>query len=203
MATICTHMKNGSSERIVDLNTYLFERYNLIWVTGEIDTELSNSICSAIMVLSARSSKDIILLIDSPGGSVSAGMKIIDFMNASPNHIRTVAVGMAASMGALILASGTPGKRCCTANSEVMIHQPLGGGQGAVSDVEIFTKRLKETKERIRNMVSQMTGQSAKAVARHMDRDTWFSPKTACQFGLVDRVIDCLPNLFEEVDVYG
>lgn len=200
MTVISTFLKNGSVERIVDVNTYLFERNNLLWLTGEINSDMANSIISAIMVMSARSSKDIILLIDSPGGSVSAGMAIIDAMNVSACDVRTVAVGTAASMGALILASGTPGKRYCMPNSEVMIHQPLGGAQGAVSDVEILTKRLTETKERIRNMLSHLTGQSPKAVARHMDRDTWFSPKTACEFGLVDRVLDHLPNCFEEVD---
>lgn len=129
------------------------------------------------------------MYINSPGGSVTAGMAIYDTMNFIKPDVSTVCMGMAASMGAFLLSSGQKGKRLCLPNAEVMIHQPLGGTQGQASDMEITVNHILRTKEKLNNILSNNTGQTIDTIKRETDRDNWFSAKEALDFGLVDKII--------------
>ena len=136
------------------------------------------------------SSKDIQLYINSPGGSVTAGMAIYDTMNYIKCDVSTICIGMAASMGAFLLACGTKGKRIALPNSEVMIHQPLGGFQGQSSDVEIHARRLLKIKEDINKILSKQTGKTLKTIEKDTDRDNFMSAKEAMEYGLIDKVFE-------------
>lgn len=183
----------GSRERAVDAPNYLFENNRCIWICGEITDELAQHVASAIMVLDQISSEDITLLINSPGGSVSAGVCIVDTMRLARSRVATVVCGMAASMAALILAAGERGLRSAMPNSEVMIHQPLTGVQGAASDIDIAARRILGTKQKIAEFLAGATGQTPKLILKYMDRDSWFTASEAAEFGLCDNICTALP----------
>ena len=179
----------GRGERAYDLFSRLLEE-RIIFVTGPIETQMANLIVGQLLFLEHKApNKDIQLYINSPGGEVTAGMAIFDTMNYIKSDVSTICVGMAASMGAVLLAAGTQGKRYALPNSDVMIHQPSGGAQGMASDIEITAKKILETKMRLNQILADATGQPLEIIERDTDRDRWLNAEEAKQYGLVDQVI--------------
>ncbi|WP_290771673.1 ATP-dependent Clp endopeptidase proteolytic subunit ClpP [Anaerofustis sp.] len=180
----------GRAERSYDIYSRLLKD-RIIFLTGEINDDVANLVVAEMLFLEAQdSSKDIQLYINSPGGSVTAGMAIYDTMNYIKCDVSTICIGMAASMGAFLLACGTKGKRIALPNSEVMIHQPLGGFQGQSSDVEIHAKRLLKTREDINKILSKQTGKTLRTIEKDTDRDNFMSAKEAMEYGLIDKVFE-------------
>lgn len=181
--------QTNTGERTYDIFSRLLKD-RIIMLTGEITDDTATVICSQLLFLaSENATKDISLYINSPGGSVTAGMAIYDTMNFIKPDVSTVCMGVAASMGAFLLSSGQKGKRLCLPNAEVMIHQPLGGTQGQASDMEIAVNHILRTKEKLNNILSNNTGQTIDTIKCETDRDNWFSAKEALDFGLVDKII--------------
>ena len=179
----------GRGERAYDLYSRLLEE-RIIFVTGPIETQMANLIVGQLLFLEHKApNKDIQLYINSPGGEVTAGLAIYDTMNYIKSDVSTICVGMAASLGAVLLASGTKGKRFALPNADVMIHQPSGGAQGMASDIEITAKKIIETKKRLNKILADATGQSLKVIERDTDRDRWLNAEEAMKYGLVDQVI--------------
>lgn len=179
----------GRGERAYDLFSRLLEE-RIIFVTGPIEIQMANLIVGQLLFLEHKApNKDIQLYINSPGGEVTAGMAIFDTMNYIKSDVSTICVGMAASMGAVLLAAGTKGKRYALPNSDVMIHQPSGGAQGMASDIEITAKKILETKMRLNQILADATGQPLEIIERDTDRDRWLNAEEAKQYGLVDQVI--------------
>lgn len=182
--------QTGRVERSYDIYSRLLKD-RIIFLSGEINDEISNLIIAQFLFLEGEDSdKDISLYINSPGGSVTAGMAIYDTMNYIKCDVSTICVGMAASMGAFLLACGAKGKRFALPNSEIMIHQPLGGAKGPSSDVEIYANRLLKTKETLNGILSEKTGKSLKTIAKDTDRDNFMSSLEAKEYGLIDKVIE-------------
>lgn len=180
---------NGRGERAYDLYSRLLEE-RIIFVTGPIETQMANLIVGQLLFLEHKApNKDIQLYINSPGGEVTAGLAIYDTMKYIKSDVSTICVGMAASMGAVLLASGTKGKRFALPNADIMIHQPSGGAQGMASDIEITAKKIIETKKRLNKILADATGQSLKVIERDTDRDRWLNAEEAMKYGLVDQVI--------------
>ncbi len=182
--------KSQFGERAYDIFSRLL-RDNIIFLDGPIDDHVANLIIAQMLFLQSEDpKKDISFYINSPGGSVTAGLAIVDTMNHIKNDISTVAVGLAASMGAHILAAGTKGKRFILPNAEVMIHQPWGGGlEGKVSDIEITAKQMLRNKESLAKMFAKNTGQSMAKVEKDMDRDFYMTAEEAKKYGIVDKVL--------------
>lgn len=183
--------KSQFGERAYDIFSRLL-RDNIIFLDGPIDDHVANLIIAQMLFLQSEDpKKDISFYINSPGGSVTAGLAIIDTMNHIKNDISTVAVGMAASMGAHILASGTKGKRYILPNAEIMIHQPWGGGiEGKVSDIEITAKQMQRNKENLAKMFAKNTGQSLAKIEKDMDRDFWMTAEETKKYGIVDKILN-------------
>ena len=179
-----------NGERSYDIYSRLLED-RIIFLTGEITDETANSIVAQLIFLEGKDpDKDISLYINSPGGSVSAGLAIYDTMNFIKCDVTTICVGLAASMGAFLLCSGAKGKRYALANSEVMIHQPLGGARGQASDIEIQANHIKKTKEKINRILSENSGQPLEKVEKDTDRDYYMSAQEALEYGLIDKIFD-------------
>lgn len=179
----------GRGERAYDLFSRLLEE-RIIFVTGPIETQMANLIVGQLLFLEHKApNKDIQLYINSPGGEVTAGLAIYDTMNYIKSDVSTICVGMAASMAAVLLASGTKGKRFALPNADVMIHQPSGGAQGMASDIEITAKKIIETKKQLNRILAEATGQTLKVIERDTDRDRWLNAEEAMKYGLVDQVI--------------
>lgn len=192
MLTIPTTIKSTPlGDRAFDLYSRLLDD-NIIMLDGEV-TDESASLCVAqLLYLSAKDdAKDINMYINSPGGSVSAGLAIIDTMNLIPNDVNTIATGLAASMGAMILLSGTKGKRNALPHAEVMIHQPLGGAQGQATDIEIRANHILRTRETLYSMMSDATGKDIDEIAEACERDNFLTAEEARDFGLIDHIIGC------------
>lgn len=192
MLTIPTTIKSTPlGDRTFDLYSRLLDD-NIIMLDGEV-TDESASLCVAqLLYLSAKDdTKDINMYINSPGGSVSAGLAIIDTMNLIPNDVNTVATGLAASMGAMILLSGTKGKRNALPHAEVMIHQPLGGAQGQATDIAIRANHILRTRETLYSMMSDATGKDIDEIAEACERDNFLTAEEARDFGLIDHIIGC------------
>lgn len=192
MLTIPTTIKSTPlGDRAFDLYSRLLDD-NIIMLDGEV-TDESASLCVAqLLYLSAKDdAKDINMYINSPGGSVSAGLAIIDTMNLIPNDVNTIATGLAASMGAMILLSGTKGKRNALPHAEVMIHQPLGGAQGQATDIAIRANHILRTREALYSMMSDATGKDIDEIAEACDRDNFLTAEEARDFGLIDHIIGC------------
>lgn len=190
MLTIPTTIKSTPlGDRAFDLYSRLLDD-NIIMLDGEV-TDESASLCVAqLLYLSAKDdAKDINMYINSPGGSVSAGLAIIDTMNLIPNDVNTIATGLAASMGAMILLSGTKGKRNALPHAEVMIHQPLGGAQGQATDIAIRANHILRTRETLYSMMSDATGKDIDEIAEACERDNFLTAEEARDFGLIDRII--------------
>ena len=158
-------------------------------MTGEINDATANVVIAQLIYLEGKNpDKDIFLYINSPGGSVSAGIAIYDTMNYIKCDVSTICVGLAASMGAFLLSSGTKGKRFALPNSEIMIHQPLGGTQGQASDIEIQAKHMKKTKNMLNKILSENTGKSLEEIEKDTDRDNYMSAEEAKKYGLIDNI---------------
>ena len=181
--------QTGRGERSYDLFSRLLKE-RIIFLNGEINENLSSLIVGQLIFLEAdNAEKDIQIYINSPGGSVTAGLAIYDTMNYIRCNVSTICVGMAASMGAFLLAAGEKGKRFSLPNSEIMIHQPLGGAKGQSTDVEIYARRLIKTREKLNLILSERTGQPLETIAKDTDRDNFMDPDEAKAYGLIDEII--------------
>lgn len=176
-------------------NEYAFDLYSrllkdrIVFITGEINDNTSNIIISELLYLDSLSNEDISLYINSPGGSVTAGMAIYDTMNYIKSDVKTIVVGMAASMAAFLLACGKKGKRYALPNSEVMIHQPLGGVSGQATDIKIAAERIIKLKNKLNKILAEKTNQSLKKITKDTDRDNYMSAIEAKKYGLIDEII--------------
>lgn len=179
--------KNGS-ERVYDLYSRLLED-RIILLTGEINDNLANIIVSELLYLDSINNKDIQLYINSPGGSVTAGMAIYDTMNFIKSDVSTICIGLAASMGAFLLSSGTIGKRCCLPNSEVMIHQPLGGVQGQATEIKIAAEHILKLREKLNYILSKNTGKEIEIISKDTERDNFMDAEDALNYGLIDKIL--------------
>ena len=181
--------QTGRGERSYDIYSRLLKE-RIVFLDGEVTDQTASLVCAQLMFLESEDPEaDIALYINSPGGSVTAGMAILDTMNYVSCDVSTLCVGMAASMGALLLAAGEKGKRYALPNSEIMIHQPLGGRQGQSSDVEIYANHLVRTRERINGMLADMTGQPIETIARDTDRDNFMYADEALSYGLIYKIL--------------
>ncbi len=181
--------QNGRGERAYDIYSRLLKE-RVIFLVGPVDDMTANVIVAQLLFLEADNpDKDISLYINSPGGSVTAGMAIYDTMQFIKPDVSTLCIGQAASMGALLLAAGEKGKRFCLPNSRVMIHQPLGGFQGQASDIEIHAKEILFLKEKLNQILATHTGQTLKKIAADTDRDNFLSAEQSVEYGMVDQVI--------------
>ena len=181
--------KNNNGERVYDIYSRLLKD-RIIILCGEIDDMNSNTIVAELLYLDSLNHDDISIYINSPGGSVTAGMAIYDTMNFIKSDVSTICVGMAASMGAFLLSSGKKGKRYCLPNSEVMIHQPLGGAQGQATEIKIAAERILKLKDKLNNMLAKNTGKDIKIVEKDTERDYFLSAKEALDYGLVDKILE-------------
>ena len=180
--------RTSTGERSYDLYSSLLDD-RIIFLSGEIDDALANTVVAQLIYLEGKdSTKDISLYINSPGGSVSAGMAIYDTMNYIKCDVSTICIGLAASMGAFLLSSGAKGKRCALPNSEIMIHQPLGGAHGQASDIQIQAEHILRTKDKLNRILAENTGKDIATVEKDTDRDHYMSAEEAWEYGLIDKV---------------
>lgn len=175
-------------ERSFDIFSKLLKD-RIIFISEEINDNLSNSVVAQLLYLDSINHNDIYLYINSPGGSVTSGLAIYDTMNYIKSDVSTICFGIAASMGALLLSSGTRGKRYILPNADVMIHQVLGKSEGQASDIEISTKRILNLKKRLNKILSKNTNKNIKTIEKDTDRDNYLSAQEAIEYGLVDKII--------------
>ena len=181
----------ANGERHYDLFSRLLND-RIVLLSNEINDTVASIVVAQLLFLESQDpDKDICLYINSPGGSVSAGMAFYDTMRYIKCDVSTICVGVAASMGAFLLSSGTKGKRFALPNSEIMIHQPLGGMQGQASDMQIAAEHILKIKNKINSILAANTGKTIKAVANDTDRDNWLSAQEAKEYGLIDKVLSC------------
>ena len=186
--------QTAKGERSYDIYSRLLKE-NVIFLVGQVEDHMANLIVAQMLFLEAENpEKDIFLYINSPGGSVTAGMAIYDTMNFIKPNVSTVCIGQAASMGAFLLSAGEKGKRYCLPNSRVMIHQPLGGFQGQASDFEIHAREILSIKEKMNRLMAEHTGQEYEKVAQDTDRDNFLSATDAMEYGLIDQVLSSRPD---------
>lgn len=182
--------QTSKGERSYDIYSRLLKE-NVIFLVGQVEDHMANLIVAQMLFLEAENpEKDIFLYINSPGGSVTAGMAIYDTMKFIKPDVSTVCVGQAASMGAFLLSGGAKGKRYCLPNARVMIHQPLGGFQGQASDFEIHAKEILSIKEKLNRLMADHTGQAYEKLAQDTDRDNFLSAAEALEYGLIDQILD-------------
>ena len=180
--------KKHNSKRVYDLYSRLLED-RIIFIGDEITDNSANIIISELLYLDSINHNDINIYINSPGGSVTAGMAIYDTMNFIKSDVSTICIGMAASMGAFLLSSGTKGKRYALPNSEVMIHQPLGGVQGQATEIKIAAERILKLKDKLNKLLSNNTNQDIKTIEQDTERDNFMSAKEALEYGLIDKIL--------------
>lgn len=181
--------QTNRGERAYDIYSRLLKD-RIIMLGSGIDDNVANSIVAQLLFLEAEDpDKDISIYINSPGGSITAGMAIFDTMQFIKPDIQTICTGMAASMGAFLLAAGTKGKRYALPNSEVMIHQPLGGAQGQATEIEIAAKRILFLREKLNTILSERTGQSLEVIAADTERDNFMTAERAKEYGLIDNIL--------------
>ena len=181
--------QTSRGERSYDIFSRLLND-RIIFLSEEVNDTTASLIVAQLLYLEAQDpDKDIQFYINSPGGSVTAGMAIYDTMQYIKCDVATICVGMAASMGAFLLSAGTKGKRMALPNAEIMIHQPLGGTQGQATEIEIAARHILKTKEKLNRMLSEYTGQSLETIQKDTDRDNYMSAEEACAYGLIDKVI--------------
>ena len=189
--------RSGSGERSYDIYSRLLKD-RIVFLSGQVEDEMANAVVAQLLFLEMDNpDADISLYINSPGGSVTAGMAIYDTMQYIKAPVRTVCVGLAASMGAFLLMAGEKGKRMALPNAEVMIHQPSGGAQGQATDVSIRAEWLIRTKKKMNQMMADMTGQSVEKVSADAERDYFMSAQEAMNYGIVDQIFD--PRKKDEV----
>ena len=181
--------KCSGGERAYDIYSRLLKD-RIVLLCGEIDDNTSNIIIGELLYLDSLNHNDISLYINSPGGSVTAGMAIYDTMNFIKSDVSTICIGMCASMAAFLLSSGEKGKRYALPNSEVMIHQPLGGVEGQATDMKIRTDRIIETKSKLNKILSENTGKPLSKIKKDTERDYFMSSKKALEYGLIDKIIE-------------
>jgi len=182
--------QSGRGERAYDIYSRLL-RERIVFLVGGINDATANLVVAQLLFLESENpDKDIFLYINSPGGSVSAGLSIYDTMQFIKPDISTLCLGMAASMGSFLLMAGASGKRAALPNSRVMIHQPSGGAQGQAADIEIQAREILKTREQLNRIYSERTGQPVEKIAADMERDYWMSPGEAKAYGLIDQVLD-------------
>lgn len=181
--------KNYNGERIYDIYSKLLNN-RIIFLNGEIDDDVSSLIISQLLYLDSINHEDIYLYINSPGGSVTSGLAIIDTMNYIQSDVSTLAIGMCASMGAVILASGTKEKRLSLAHSQIMIHQVLGGAQGRASDIKIQAERILEMKKDINKLLASLTGKSISRINKDTEKDYYMNPEAAIKYGIIDKIVE-------------
>ncbi|MBU1213683.1 MAG: ATP-dependent Clp endopeptidase proteolytic subunit ClpP [Gammaproteobacteria bacterium] len=181
---------SGRGERAYDIYSRLLKE-RIIFLVGPINDHVANLVVAQLLFLESENpEKDIHLYINSPGGSISAGMAIYDTMQFIKPQVSTMCIGMAASMGAFLLQAGEKGKRFALPNSTVMIHQPLGGFQGQASDIEIHAKYILSLRERLYTLMAEHTGRSVEEIARDSERDNFLPAQEAMEYGLIDKVLD-------------
>ena len=181
---------SGRGERAYDIYSRLLKE-RVVFLVGEVNDQTANLVIAQLLFLESENpEKDISLYINSPGGSVSAGLAIYDTMQFIKPDVSTLCMGMAASMGAFLLAAGTKGKRFSLPNSRVMIHQPLGGARGQASDIEIQAREILYLRERLNKILSDRTGQTIETIAKDTDRDNFMSGDQAKEYGIIDQVIE-------------
>ena len=182
--------QSGRGERAYDIYSRLL-RERVIFLVGPVNDQTANLVVAQLLFLESENpDKDISLYINSPGGSVSAGLSIFDTMQFIKPDVSTLCMGMAASMGSFLLMAGAKGKRFALPNSRVMIHQPSGGAQGQATDIEIQAREILKTREQLNRIYAERTGQPIERIAADMERDRWMSPPEAQDYGLIDKVLE-------------
>ncbi len=180
--------QTSGGERSYDIYSRLLED-RIIFITGEITDDTANTVVAQLIYLEGKDpDKDISLYINSPGGSVSAGLAIFDTINYIKCDVSTICIGLAASMGAFLLSSGTKGKRYALPNAEIMIHQPLGGARGQASDIQIQANQIQKIKDKLNKILSEQTGKPLDKVSKDTDRDFYMSADEAKEYGLIDQI---------------
>ncbi|EJZ82524.1 ATP-dependent Clp protease proteolytic subunit [Corynebacterium otitidis] len=182
----------------LNLSDSVYERLlreRIIFLGSQVDDEIANKLCAQILLLSAEDpERDIALYINSPGGSVTAGMAIYDTMKYSPCDVSTYAMGLAASMGQFLLSGGTPGKRFALPHARILMHQPSAGVGGTAADIAIQAEQFSSTKREMAELIAEHTGQTFEQITKDSDRDRWFTAQEAKDYGIVDHVIDSAPG---------
>lgn len=181
--------KKSGSERVYDLYSRLLED-RIILLTGEIDDHMANIIVSELLYLDSLNDKDISIYINSPGGSVTAGFAIYDTMNFIKSNVSTICIGIAASMGAFLLSSGTKGKRYSLPNSEVMIHQPLGGAEGQATEIKIAAEHILKTRQKLNDILAKNTEKEKSIIENDTERDFFMDAKEALEYGIIDKILE-------------
>lgn len=188
------HMAGPGAESIMGLGDSVYQRLlkeRIIWLGGEVRDENANTICAQLLLLAAEDpDRDIYLYINSPGGSVTAGMAVYDTMQYIKPDVVTVGMGLAASMGQFLLTAGAPGKRYITPHTRVLLHQPLGGAGGSATEIRINADLILGMKKELAEITAQRTGKSVEQIEADADRDHWFSAREALEYGFVDRLIE-------------
>ncbi len=185
--------KEKGTERAYDIYSRLLKD-RIIILNGEIDDNLSNTIVAELLYLDSLGHDDISLYINSPGGSITAGMAIYDTMNFIKSDVSTICIGMAASMAAFLLSSGTKGKRYSLPNSEIMIHQPLGGAQGQATEIKIAAERILKSKTKLNQILAQNTGKSIRQISKDTERDKFMNSNEALNYGLIDQILTTIQD---------
>ena len=180
--------KVNNSERVYDIYSRLLKD-RIIIINGEIDNNLANSVVAQLLYLDSLNNEDISIYINSPGGSVTDGMAIYDTMNYITSDVSTIGIGICASMAAFLLSSGKKGKRYLLPNSEVMIHQPLGGAQGQATEIKIAAEHILKTKDKLNKILSKNTGKDLDIIEKDTDRDNFMDASTALEYGIVDEIL--------------
>lgn len=180
--------KTNGNERAYDIYSRLLKD-RIIIISSQIDDNVSSVVVAQLLFLDAQNHDDISLYINSPGGSITAGMAIYDTMNFIKSDVQTICIGMAASMGAFLLAGGHIGKRCILPNAEVMIHQPLGGIEGQASDIKIAADRIIQTRQKLNEILAERTSNDIEVLVRDTDRNYFMSAEEALNYGIVDKII--------------
>lgn len=187
--------QSPKGERAYDIYSRLLKD-RIIMIGGPIDNNVANSVVSQLLFLDAQDSeKDIYLYINSPGGSVTAGLAIFDTINFIKSDVQTIVIGLAASMGSFLAAAGEKGKRYALPNAEIMIHQPLGGAQGQATEIEIAARHILRTKERLNKILAERTGQDLEVIERDTDRDNFMTAEEALEYGLIDEIMESSEKL--------
>jgi ATP-dependent Clp protease protease subunit len=182
--------QSGRGERAYDIYSRLL-RERIIFLVGPVHDQSANLVCAQMLFLESENpDKDIFLYINSPGGSVSAGLSVFDTMNFIKPEVSTLCMGLAASMGSFLLMAGAKGKRFALPNSKIMIHQPSGGAQGQATDIEIHAREILKTREQLNRLYAERTGQTVERITADMERDRFMNPVEAQEYGLIDQVID-------------
>ncbi len=180
--------KETNGERSYDIFSRLLKD-RIILISGEITDEVANSVVAQLLYLDSVNNENISIYINSPGGSITAGMAIYDTMNYVKSDVSTICVGLAASMGAFLLTSGKKGKRYALPNAEIMIHQPLGGASGQATEIKIAAERILKLKDKLNKIMAEKTNQPLEKVEQDTDRDNFMDPNEALEYGLIDKVI--------------